>query len=109
MSPTINPSKPLMVTFNSSVENARVTVFNRNTGEYKHTDDKGAELRINNLSKLVFDADWLDNGWTVGDVIEFVLSGKYYGSGTITLTAAANVPQKVSITVGTNALSAGGL
>lgn len=106
--PTISPTKPLEFTFSSSVTNSRVVIFNQTTGETEHYNDKGELLKINQNKKLLFDANWFAS-WSVGDVIECTVTGKHYGNGTITLTAAAVGPQRKSITVATMALSTGGL
>ena len=107
--PTINDSKPLQFTGTTTVTNSRVVIYNRTTGEYKFTDNAGNSLKCNSGKKILFDCAWFASGWSVGDVIECKISGKNYGSTTITLTAASLEPQTASITTATMALSAGGL
>lgn len=107
--PSINDSKPLLFTGSTTVTNSRVVIYNRTTGEYKHTDNAGKALRVNSNKKVLFDCSWFASGWSVGDVIECKILGKNYGIGTITLTAATDEPQTVTITTATMALSAGGL
>lgn len=101
MSPTINPGKPIQFTFTTNmVENSKVTIFNRTTGEYAHLDDDGLPLRLNQHGKVIFDAEWFAS-WSVGDVVECIVSGESYASATVTLTAATGVPQKATSTATT--------
>jgi len=109
MPTTINVSKPIEFKIIGGVENSRITVFNRTTGETIYVDDKSNALRIPDSGRVMFDASWFSDGWTVGDVVECKVSGINFGSATVTLTAPTATIQRTDVTVATNTLPAGGI
>ena len=108
MPTTINVSKPLQFTITSGIANTRVSFLNRTTGEIKSVDDKGVAIRISGTSKVMFDCKYFSS-YSTGDVVECKVSGKSYGSGTITLTADTADVQTATFSVTTTTLSTGGL
>ncbi len=96
MSPTPVSAKPIKITVTSGKKGQPITVRNRNTGEIQH-------LTLGDTAKAIVDLQNFTNGYTEGDVIEFVVSGEVMGSSTI--TASGDAPQ--SVTVGTSSITTG--
>jgi len=107
MAPLTTP-KLIQATFNATyVVGTPVVVFNQTTGEYLTTELNGDYIRISSSKKVVVAADRFASGWAAGQVIIFQVSGKYYGTGSVTLTAGTGIDKvATAIAAGSGTMSA---
>ena len=91
MSPTASFPKPVGVTCANATTGSGVKAYNRTTGV--------TETTTVTSGKAVIEL----TGYTVGDIVEFRVSGgKYSGANTLTLTAGKATPQNITVSMTEN-------
>ncbi len=97
-----NVSKVIKISITNGKEGQPITVRNRNTGDII-TDKDGNPTVLGEDTRAVVDLQNSTNGYTAGDVIDFVVSGEVLGSKT--LESSGNAGE--SITVSTSSITTG--
>ena len=82
--------KPVAITCTNATTGSIVKAYNRTTGVTETTTVTSGKAVIELTS------------YTVGDVVEIRVSGKYSGANTLTLTAAKSTPQSVTVSMTEN-------
>jgi hypothetical protein len=77
-----NKPKIIKVTITNGVTGQPVTVRNKTTGEVILTS-------VESTGKLTFDLQNFASGYTVGDIIDFSISGQFLGTASVTTSGDA--------------------
>lgn len=93
--PTPKTPKPIKITVTGGVIGTPLTVRNRTTGDEIHTV-------LKQTGKAVVDLQNFTDGYTVGDDVDFIVSGEVIGTASLTTTATSQ-----SVTIATSAIISG--
>lgn len=74
--------KVISIIVTGGVKGQPITVRNRNTGDIIK-DKNGDKTILGATAKAVVDLQNSDNGYTPGDIIDFIVSGEKMGGGTL--------------------------
>ena len=91
----VNP-KPIAITITSGVKGQPITIRNRTNGDV-------INKTLGATAKASVDLQNFTNGYTAGDIVDFIVSGERMGQAS--LTTSGTGPQ--AVTVGTTAITSG--
>lgn len=91
-----NDPKTIKLSITSGIKGQPLSVINRTTGDTIHTV-------LGDTAKMVVDLQNFTNGYTSGDVIDFIVSGERVGQ--TSLTTSGTSPE--SVTLSTSAITSG--
>lgn len=89
-------AKPIKITITGGVKGQPISIRNRTNGDI-------IRATLTNDAKCQVDLQNLTNGYTAGDIIDFIVSGEVLGMNS--LTTSGDAPQ--SVTVSTTAITSG--
>ena len=85
--------RPINVNLDNATEGQLLRVFNETTNELLPVP-----VAVNEDGNAIVDAGNFPSGWSTGDVIKIETNGRYFGGGTITLTASGVLDLAITTT-----------
>jgi len=86
--------KPIKITVTSGKKGQPITVRNRTTGDIINNKD-GTKTVLQATAQAVVDLQNSTNGYTAGDVIDFIVMGEVLGANSLTTSGTA--PESITV------------